>query len=145
MPHPALPLRRRHKRRGVTLLEVMIVLAIIALIAGLAGPRLIESFGRAKSRSAEVQMTNLKSALSLYYIDQGRYPSEAEGLAALLAAPPSAPGWRGPYVDGPDALQDPWQRPYIYRAPGQNGPFDLQSYGRDGVAGGTSEDSDLSL
>lgn len=136
---------RRNRTAGVTLLEVMIVIAIFALIVGLAAPRLMGSFARAKGQAAEMQLTNLKSALRLYYIDVGRYPSEAEGLAALLSAPGEVAGWRGPYVEDEKGLKDPWARPYIYRYPGRNGPFDLLTYGRDGVAGGTSEDSDISL
>ncbi|GHC65447.1 type II secretion system protein GspG [Gemmobacter tilapiae] len=123
----------------------MVVLAIIALIAGLAGPRLIDSFGRAKSRAAQVQLSNLKSALQLFYIDEGRFPTEAEGILALVTAPSGLDSWKGPYVENAEVLNDPWGRPFIYRAPGQNGPFDLQSYGRDGVAGGNSEDADISL
>ena len=136
---------KRNPRKGVTLLEVMIVLAIITLIAGLAGPRLIDSFGRAKSRSAEIQLVNLKSALQLFYIDEGRYPTEAEGLGALIQAPSGADGWKGPYLDGEAAVRDPWDRLLIYRSPGDNAPFNLLSYGRDGRAGGTSEDRDISL
>lgn len=123
----------------------MVVLAIIALIAGLAVPRLMSSFGRAKSQAAEIQLTNLKGALQLYYIDVGRYPSEAEGLDALLAAPTGAEGWHGPYVDDDAGLNDPWKRRYIYHFPGAKGPFDLLTYGRDGRAGGSNEDSDISL
>jgi general secretion pathway protein G len=137
--------RARRKDAGVTLLEIMIVLAIIALIVGLAAPRLMGSFGRAKGEAAEMQMTNLKSALRLYYIDVGRYPSEPEGLAALLQRPGDIAGWRGPYVEDAKGLLDPWSRPYIYRFPGRDGSFDLLSYGRDGAVGGTSEDSDISL
>jgi general secretion pathway protein G len=137
--------QKRDGQSGLTLLEMMIVLAIIALVAGLAGPRLIDNFGRAKSRAAGIQMTNLKSALQLFYIDEGRYPTEAEGLNALLQAPSAATGWDGPYLDGEQTIIDPWQRPYIYRAPGADGPYDLSTYGRDGVAGGTREDSDISL
>lgn len=136
---------KRVGEAGLTLLEMMIVLAIIALIAGLAGPRLIDNFGRAKSRAAGIQMTNLKSALQLFYIDEGRYPTEAEGLNALLEAPTAVTGWDGPYLDSADATIDPWQRSYLYRAPGTDGPYDLLTYGRDGVAGGTREDSDISL
>jgi general secretion pathway protein G len=139
------PTPKRHRKRGVTLLEVMIVLAIIALIAGLAGPRLIESFGRAKSRAAEIQLANVKSALQLFYIDEGRFPTEAEGVMALVAAPSGVEGWKGPYVENAEAVNDPWGRPFVYRAPGQDAPFDLMTYGRDGVAGGSSEDADISL
>lgn len=141
--HPRQP--RRNRRAGLTLLEIMIVLAIIALIAGLAVPRLMGSFGRAKSQAAQIQLTNIKSALQLYYIDLGRYPTEAEGLTALLVAPSGAAGWHGPYVDDQKSLDDPWGRPFVYHFPGAQGVFDLLTYGRDGASGGSSEDSDISL
>lgn len=138
-------MHKRHGQRGLTLLEVMVVLAIIALIAGLAAPRLIDSFGRAKSRSASIQMQTLATAVQLFYLDTGRYPSEAEGLQALLASPQGAQNWQGPYVDKATDLNDPWERPYIYRSPAGDKAFDITTYGRDGRAGGTSEDSDISL
>ena len=135
----------RNARSGVSLLEVMIALAIIALIAGLAAPRLLGAFDRAKSQAASVQMANIKGALQLFYLDVGRFPSESEGLRALLVAPAGAEDWRGPYLDDERGLLDPWQRPFVYHFPGTEKAFDLMSYGRDGRAGGTNEDSDISL
>lgn len=135
----------RDNRAGLSLLEIMVVLAIIALVAGLAAPRLMASFGRAKSQAAEIQLTNLKSALQLFYIDTGRYPNESEGLEALLTAPAGVSEWKGPYVDNKTTLADPWKRQFIYRFPGVNGAFDLMTYGRDGKVGGSSEDKDISL
>jgi general secretion pathway protein G len=137
--------RPRNPQSGVTLLEIMIVLAIIALIVGFGAPRLMESFGRAKSQAAAVSMANLKGAVQLYYIDTGRYPTEAEGLGALLADPGGATGWRGPYLDGEADLTDPWGRPFLYAFPAEAAPFSLSTLGRDGVAGGQGEDSDISL
>lgn len=137
---------RRHARRGVTLLEMLVVLAIIALVIGLGAPRLMDSFGRARSQAAEVALASLKGAVQLYYVDTGRYPSEAEGLAALLAAPAGVAGWRGPYLDGGEDLTDPWGRPFLYVSPGAGGrAFDLSTLGRDGQLGGSGEDSDISL
>jgi general secretion pathway protein G len=136
---------RRNRKSGMTLLEVVIVLAIIALIAGLAAPRLMESFGRAKSRVAAIQMENLKGAVQLFYLDVGRYPSEAEGLDALLEAPKAATNWQGPYLEGAVSLLDPWENRYIYRSPAADKPFEITTYGRDGRSGGTNEDSDISL
>ncbi|MEN9411521.1 MAG: type secretion system protein GspG [Pseudomonadota bacterium] len=135
----------RNPQSGVTLLEVMIVLAVIALIVGFGAPRLMESFGRAKSQAAEVSMANLKGAVQLFYIDTGRYPSEAEGLSALLAAPDGVTGWKGPYLDGEADLTDPWGRPFTYASPADAAPFSLSTLGRDGQPGGQGEDSDISL
>lgn len=139
------PSTRRNSRSGVTLLEVMIVLAVIALIVGFGAPRLMESFGRAKSQAAEVAMANLKGAVQLFYIDTGRYPTTDEGLSALLAAPSDVAGWKGPYLDGTGDMTDPWGRPFTYAAPGEAGPFGLTTLGRDGQPGGTGEDSDISI
>ena len=136
---------RRNPRTGLTLLEIMVVLAIIVLVAGLAAPRLMDNFGRAKSQTAQIGLANLKSALQLYYIDVGRYPTEAEGLGALISAPAAASDWRGPYLDGPEGLVDPWDRDYLYRYPVQDGGFEILTLGRDGQPGGGREDSDIVL
>lgn len=139
------PAKRRHPRAGLSLLEVMIVLAIIALVAGLAAPRLISTFGRAKSQAAQIQLANIRSALQLFYVDVGRYPTESENLDVLVVIPSDGTNWHGPYLENADGILDPWGRRFIYRFPGSTGAFDLLSYGRDGKAGGTSEDSDISL
>lgn len=135
---------QRKTNAGISLLEIMVVLAIIALVVGLAAPRLMENFGRAKSQAAEVQMNGIVSALQLFYIDVGRYPSEAEGLNALLGQPSGAVDWNGPYLNKPEDIQDPWGRGFLYRQPGKDAPFDIYSYGRDGHPGGTKEDKDIS-
>ncbi len=142
MPHTS---HRRKLTSGISLLEIMVVLAIIALIVGLAAPRVMENFGRAKSTIAEAQMNSVKGALQLFYIDVGRYPSEAEGLDALLRQPSGASDWKGPYLDSGARLEDPWGRIFLYRSPGREGPFDLSTYGRDGHPGGTREDRDIVL
>lgn len=130
---------------GLTLLEMMVVLAIIALVVGLGAPRLMENFGRAKGQAANAAMANVKAAVQLYYIDTGRYPSENEGLSALMAAPAGVTGWGGPYLDDSTATVDPWGRAYLYRFPGADGTFDLMTLGRDGQPGGAREDSDITL
>lgn len=135
----------RKKNSGISILEIMVVLAIISLVVGLAAPRVMENFGRAKSKAAEIQMSSVKGALQLFYIDVGRYPSEAEGLDALLREPSDASNWRGPYLDREEDIQDPWGRVYLYRSPGNERAFDLYTLGRDGHSGGTSEDSDIYL
>lgn len=136
---------QRNKLAGVTLLEMMIVLAVIALIVGIGAPRLMETFGRAKGQAAEVEIATLKGAIQLYYIDTGQYPTAAQGIAALISAPAGVAGWRGPYLDGDTDPLDPWGRAYIYTAPNNNTSFRLSTLGRDGQPGGTGEDSDISL
>lgn len=140
-----MPSKLRNPKAGISLLEIMVTLAIIALIVGLAAPRVMDSFGRAKSQAAEVQMNSVKGALQLYYIDTGRYPSEAEGLQALISEPAGTSNWQGPYLDSETDVQDPWGRAYIYRYPGQKRAFDLSTLGRDGHPGGTREDRDINL
>ena len=129
---------------GATILEVLIVLSIIALIAAVVGPRVVGYLGTAKSETAELQIDNLASAVQLFYVDTGRYPSEAEGLSVLLSRPAGDTDWNGPYMPKAEALTDPWGRAYIYAPPQDDGNFAIRSLGRDGVEGGRGEDADLS-
>ena len=134
---------RRTSEAGFTLVEMLVVLGIIALIAALVGPQLIKYLGKAKSETAAVQVGNLTSALEVYYLDTGRYPTTQDGLGALLQAPQDAKRWNGPYLRKAAGLVDPWGRPYLYLSPGAHGEFDIFSYGRDGQAGGTGDDRDI--
>ncbi len=133
----------RASQSGMTILEVLIVLTITAMVAALATPRLLETYGRAKLQSAAVQIQNLATAIQLYYLDVGQLPSEADGLAVLVSPPTGMQNWLGPYTT-PEALKDPWGRDWIYQQPGEDKPFAIRSYGRDGQEGGTSEDADIS-
>ncbi|MEM7671571.1 MAG: type II secretion system major pseudopilin GspG [Pseudomonadota bacterium] len=138
--------RRWRRDAGATLLEILVVLSIIALLAAVVGPRVVGYLGKAKSTTTELQLDNLKVAVELFYVDVGRYPTEEEGLSALLVAPASTPNWSGPYLDAADALSDPWDRNYVYQAPGEEGrPFTIFSLGRDGAEGGEGEDADLRI
>ncbi|QDG74407.1 type II secretion system major pseudopilin GspG [Labrenzia sp. PHM005] len=138
---------RRHKARrskaGFSLIEMLVALAILALIAGIAGPKAISFLSRSKVKTAELQIQELETALELYYLDIGRYPSEADGLQALVTSPPTEKYWNGPYLETEASLKDPWDRWYLYRSPGQTGDFDIYSLGRDGTEGGTGEDRDI--
>ena len=120
------------------------VLAIIGLIATVAAPRLIETFGRAKSQTARIQLENVKAALQIFYLDTGRYPTEAEGLGALVDKPGVIENWQGPYLDIGNIV-DPWGRQILYRYPGKVSEFELFTLGRDGQPGGSKEDSDINL
>ncbi len=137
--------KKTKRNAGVSLIEILVVLAIIGMIMGLVAPRVLDYFGRAKSQSASIQMSNIKGALQLMYIDIGRYPTEAEGLSLLLAASDQVKGWNGPYLDTENGLKDPWDRRYLFRAPGTDKAFDLFSLGRDGQSGGSKEDADIFL
>lgn len=128
---------------GLTLIELLVVLAILSLFAALAAPQVLRYLGSARSETAKAQIANLVSAVELYYIDVGSYPPQDTGLKSLTEAPAQAKGWNGPYLKKTGALSDPWGKPYLYRHPGQNGPFEILSLGRDGQVGGDGEDRDV--
>ncbi len=134
---------RRRRAAGFTLVELLVVLVIIGLLASLVAPRVIKYLGGAKSSTANVQIERLSGVLDLYRLEIGRYPSEGEGLLALLEAPADAAGWNGPYLKKAGALDDPWGNPYVYRRPGEYGEYDLYSLGGDGQEGGEGEDKDI--
>ncbi len=122
---------------------MLIVLAIVAMIAAVAGPRLIGYLGRAKSETAQLQVRQIGNALQLFYIDTGRYPTNSEGLTVLVETPPGDISWAGPYLDSNEGLNDPWGRTYVYSEPDEQGKPSVVSYGRDGAPGGTGEDGDI--
>jgi general secretion pathway protein G len=138
-----LPKRKPTFTSGVTILEVLIVLAIIAMIAAVAGPRLIGYLGRAKTETAELQITQIRNALQLFYIDMGRYPTTPEALAVLMQPPAGEVSWAGPYLETDTALTDPWGRQYLYSQPEGAETPSVSSLGRDGSRGGSGEDADL--
>lgn len=128
--------------RGFTLLELLVVIVIIGLLAAYVGPRYFAQLGKSERGAAKAQIEGLARALDTYRVDTGRYPSTGQGLAALVVQPPGESGWRGPYLLKA-VPQDPWGRPYVYRAPGQRWDFDLFSMGRDGQEGGVGDDEDV--
>jgi general secretion pathway protein G len=128
---------------GFTLLELLVVLGILTIIAAVAAPQVLAYLGQARSQTAEVQLRNIGTALELFYLHNGGYPSEEVGLAALVEQPPALPTWRGPYLKNANGILDPWGRTYGYRSPGQHGQFDVYTLGRDNQEGGDGEDRDL--
>jgi general secretion pathway protein G len=140
-------LRRRRLRRkaGYSLLEILIVLAIIALIAALVGPRLFAQFDKSKVTTTRVQVKSLVSALDTMQLDIGRFPTQEEGLSLLeKTAGDSSPNWQGPYLSGP-VPKDPWGHDYVYAAPdGEGQEPKITSLGADGKPGGTGNSADIS-
>jgi general secretion pathway protein G len=132
-------LRDRPSEEGFTLVEILVVITIIGLIMGLVGPRVLNYLGQSKTKTAAIQIESFSSSLDLYFLDNGRYPSTNEGLAALVKRPSSAPSWNGPYLKGSVVPADPWGNPYLYRSPGQYGPYDIMSKGPTGQEGGTGD------
>lgn len=134
----------RSRQAGFTLVELLVVLVILVLLASLVGPRVIGYLGSSRSKAAKVQIESLSSALELFKLDTGRYPTSSEGLRALVQAPSGGGAWNGPYITKREVPSDPWGRPYNYRSPGQSGPFDIFSLGADNQQGGTGENEDIS-
>jgi general secretion pathway protein G len=135
----------RDGEQGFTLVEMLVVIAIIGLIMGLIGPRVLNYLSESKVKAAKIQMQSFSSALDLFNLDAGRYPSTAEGLAALVHRTPGVAAWNGPYLRGGNVPNDPWNHPYIYRAPGEHGAYDIVSLGSDGQEGGSGAAADISL
>jgi general secretion pathway protein G len=136
----------QYKHQGFTLLEMLVVLVIIGLLAGLVGPQIFGNVDKAKLETANVQVKQLKTALQTLRLDMGRLPTTDEGLA-LLSNPPKdenlKPFWKGPYLEEAIPL-DPWHRPYQYSIPGSEGrEFALYSLGADGQPGGTEYNADV--
>jgi general secretion pathway protein G len=127
---------------GFTLLELLVVMVIIGLLAGFVGPRYFSQVGKSQTKVAAAQIDALEKALEQFRLDVDRFPTTEEGLASLQQAPPNAAGWLGPYLKKAVPL-DPWGRPFVYREPGEHGEMDLYSYGKDGRAGGTGVDADI--
>jgi general secretion pathway protein G len=135
----------RQGEQGFTLVEMLVVIAIIGLIMGLIGPRVLNYLSESKVKAAKIQMQSFASALDLFNLDAGRYPSTSEGLDALVQRTPGVAAWNGPYLKGGNVPMDPWNHAYIYRAPGEHGAFDIISLGADGQEGGSGVAADISL
>src|ERR1700692_4143548 len=137
--------RDRRNEQGFTLVEMLVVITIIGLIMGLIGPRVLNYLSESKVKAAKIQLQSFAGALDLFYLDAGRFPSTAEGLAALVRQTPGVAAWNGPYLKGGNIPNDPWDNGYVYVSPGEHGPYDIVSYGADGQEGGSGVASDISL
>ena len=140
-PSTRSPSRRRRASRGFSLVEMLVVVAIVGLLVGLVGPAAMRQLQGSRVKAAEAQILQLRSAIDIFLIDTGRYPSEDEGLEALVRATGELPGWNGPYLRDGNLPLDPWGRAYIYRL--DDGQARVISLGRDGQEGGSGQDADL--
>jgi general secretion pathway protein G len=121
------------RKRGFTLLELLVVIVIIGLLAGYVAPRYFSQVGKSEIQVAKAQIESFEKALDQYRLDNRRYPTSQEGLDAIR-----------PYLKK-SVPNDPWGRAYVYRSPGERGEFELLSYGRDGKAGGNGDDADIQV
>ena len=134
--------RSRGTAAGFTLVELLVVLAILTLLAGLVGPRVLGQLGGAKSKTAAVQIADIDKAMELFKLDVGRFPTTEEGLAALATKPSTvSSGWAGPYLKG-TLPTDPWGKPYHYQL-SPAGTIEILSLGADGAVGGEGENADI--
>ncbi len=139
------PTRRTTRRGelGFTLVEILVVITIIGLVMALVGPRVLNYLSESKVKTAKIQIQSFASALDLFYLDTGRYPSSAEGLGALVQPIGGLAAWNGPYLKGANVPLDPWGKAYVYRSPGQHGAYDVVSLGSDGQEGGNGPAADI--
>ncbi|WP_347907467.1 type II secretion system major pseudopilin GspG [Pseudomonas grandcourensis] len=132
----------RRPQSGFTLLELLVVLVVLGLLAGIVAPKYFAQLGRSEVKVAKAQIEGLSKALDLYRLEVGHYPSTEQGLQALVTAPADEPRWTGPYLQK-KLPQDPWGHNYAYRYPGENSEYDLLSMGKDGQPGGEGENAEV--
>jgi general secretion pathway protein G len=128
--------------RGFTLLELLVVVVIIGMLAGLVAPRYFDQVGKSNTKIAKAQIDSLEKALDQYRLDVGSYPTTEQSLTSLFTKPNNVEKWQGPYLKKP-VPPDPWGRPYHYKSPGDHSDYDIYSYGADNQPGGTGENSDV--
>jgi general secretion pathway protein G len=128
------------RKAGFTLIELIVVIALVAVLAAVVAPNLLGKATEANRKSALVQLEKLSSAVELYRLETGRYPEE---LIDLVEQPQGLERWQGPYVRKQSQLLDPWGNELVMKVPGENGPFDIVSYGGDGQPGGEGDGADI--
>jgi general secretion pathway protein G len=140
MRHPT----RRAAIRGMTLIEILVVLVLIGIVLGIVGGNFIGRGEKAKADAAKVEIGQIAQALDLYKLEVGRYPTTQEGLQALVSAPTGTTNWNGPYWKKAALPKDPWNNEYRYVSPAQGAPFEIVSLGADGKEGGEGVEKDIS-
>ncbi len=133
---------KKKNNKGFTLIELLVVMIIIGLLASLVAPKLFNKLESSKRKTAKAQIQMIETALDAFRLDVGRYPTTQEGLKVLWKNPGNIKKWDGPYLPKP-VKEDPWGNPYIYKSPGEHGPYDLYSLGADGKPGGTGDNADI--
>ena len=137
--------KKPNRKRGFTLIEIMVVVVIIGLLSALVGPKLLGQSDEAKRKTTHTQIAQLEQVLGLYYLDNGFYPTTQQGLQALVSAPTTPPEpinyKKGGYMK--KTAKDAWGREFIYTQPGEHGDFDIISYGADGQEGGSGANADI--
>jgi general secretion pathway protein G len=136
--------RRRDDRAGYTLTEMLVVVAIIGLISAVVIPQTIGQLGKAQSRATKLQAQSVAAAVELFSGDNGRFPTQEEGLAVLVDHPAGLDSWTGPYLRTKDQLKDSWGRPFIYKL-GDGGAFSISTLGADNKPGGEGADRDITV
>ena len=136
-------MRSRSRRRGFTLVELLVVLAILGLLVGLVGPQVMKALGGSKTKTARIQIEDLSATLDIYRLELDRYPTTNDGLQALVENTAGAANWNGPYLKKNQVPKDPWGNDYQYRSPGEHGSFDIWSLGADNREGGEGENQDI--
>jgi general secretion pathway protein G len=128
---------------GFTLIELLLVMVIIGLLAGFIVPKYMKKIGKSKQTATKAQIELISTALDLYRLDTGKYPSQDTGLQSLNTKPGDVQNWDGPYLKKEKIPKDPWGADYIYKHPGTHGDYDIVSYGADGSEGGSGDDKDI--
>ena len=132
------------RERGMTLIEILVVLVLIGVVLGIVGGNFIGKGEKAKADAAKIEIGQISQTLDLYKLEIGRYPTTQEGLQALISAPAGVTNWNGPYWKKSTVPKDPWGNEYKYASPAQNAPYEISSLGADGKEGGDGPNKDLS-
>jgi len=135
--------RSRNAVRGMTLIEILVVLVLIGIVMGIVGGNFLGKSEEAKRKAAKIEIGQISQALDLYKLETGRFPTSQEGFQALITAPTGVNNWNGPYWKKDSVPKDPWNNEYKYMAPGQHGAYDIISLGADGREGGEGPNRDI--
>ena len=133
----------RRPARGMTLIEILVVLVLIGIVMGIVGGNFLGKGEKAKADAAKIEINQIGQTLDLYKLEVGKYPTTQEGLQALITAPSGVANWNGPYWKNGTLPKDPWGNEYKYTSPGAKGPYDIVSYGADGKEGGDGPNKDI--